>query len=677
MIRDPKRKFDGVLSFLGGQNAGVMPHLLPDAQSAQLWNCTVRGGSVKPRPGIDRIDLSFPTDEIESWFKTKQNQGVKVFRIRGGKTIQVWSVGGRFFTVDVGDGGVVREITPTLNTTVAANFTVPAVGSSVSITVSDGDRIRVGYPVTIGGKIYNVTSISGSTMTAVNVDDTPAAVVSSGTVVIFLDPNSERLGICYMVQAEDFLIAQDGLSKAFIFDGGNSRRAMTEDNEVPTGTVMAYGRGRLWVAIGGNRFVASDIVYGPTGTTDYDRRDAILKFTENTFLAGGGAFTAHGEITAMVFISSMDVSTGQGPLQVITEDAFCSVDAPAERESWAAVRDPIQTISLLANGATSFYGTVPTTNGDIFYRALDGLRTFFVSRREYGSWGNTPISGEMDNVISDDAEDLLKYQSAITFDNRLLFTVGSRPTRRGAYWKGIGVLDFDTISSMRDREPPVYDGTWTGVDPVWLFSGKYGRTERAFIAALNSDGENELWEISTGHQFDDEEGRIKWTIITRGFNFQDPLEMVRLENLELFIKNVIGDCDITVSYRPDDYPCWFQWTADSVCANYRRCSSWGNCETPINFRGGYKTRIGFGQPPDSDETNDGKPSRLGYTHQLKIEVEGYGEIGKLKLVATRVDEEPAPAVDLPETCQEINCCPDDYYAWRSADATTPGGQSDS
>lgn len=674
MIVDKKRRYDGILSFLGGQNSSVLPHLLKENQSFELWNCTVRSGSVKPRPGINPIPLTFPTVEIGNWFKTKQNQGVKIFKSRNGGVMQVWSVGGRFFKVNV-LSKMVSEITPTMNTTVAIAFNAPAVGSSVLICVANGEFVKVGYPIKVMGQIYNVTAKSGDTLTAVNVDDTPATLRNVGDPVTYLDPNSQNLGICYMVQAEDFLIAQDGISRPFIFDGGSSRRSMTEKNEVPTGTVMAYGIGRLWIATGGNKFVASDIVYGPSGTSGYGRRDAILKFTENTFLSGGGAFTAQGEITAMQFVSSMDTSTGQGPLMVITEEAFCSVNAPASREAWSVVTDPIETISLLANGATSFYGTVATVNGDIFYRALDGLRSFFISRREYGSWGNVPISGEMDNVLRHDAEDLLKFQSAITFDNRLLFTLGSRPTRYGAYWKGIGVLDFDTISSMRDKEPPVYDGTWTGVDPVWLFSGKYGRTERAFIAVRNAAGENELWEISKTDQFDDTDGRIKWTIITRGFPFQNPLEMLRLENLELFPKNVIGDCDITVSYRSDDYPCWFQWTADSVCANYRRCATWANCQTPIAFRGGYKTRIGFGQPSDQDETNDGKPARLGYIHQLKIEIEGYSEIQKLRLVATQVDEEPFPAVDLPESCQEINCCPDDYFAWRSVDATSPGGQS--
>lgn len=670
-----KTQADGMMSFLGGQDSGRTPNQLSEAQSFELYNSTVRGGRWQPRPGFDKIELTFPNDEVESWFLTKRNQGTIVFTSINGRTIQVWSVGGRFFTVDVDNGGIVTDITPTKSTSTTAGFTVPAVGSTTTVSVSDSDTVQVGYPMMINGKNYTVISKSGSTLTIENIDDTPASIIASAATVIYLDANSDQVGIVYMVEAEGFLIAQDGLSKAFIFDGGNSRRADPAKQEIPTGTAMAYGIGRLWVAINGGKFVASDIVYGPSGTSAFERRDAILKFTENTFLAGGGAFTAPGNITAMAFVSSLDTSTGQGPLMVFTDSAIVSVNAPTSREAWAAVTNPIQTISLLANGAMSFYGTVPTVNGDLFYRAIDGLRSFFLARREFGTFGNTPISSEIENLLRGDAEDLLQYQSAIVFDNRLLFTGKSIPVQYGSKWKGIGVLDFDNMTSMLDKSPPVYDGVWNGLDTVWLFTGKYGRTQRAFIAAINEDGENELWEISKGHQFDNGSNRIKRTAVTRAFKFSNELEMIQLHNLEIFVAEVIGDCDITVRYRPDEYPCWFAWNDQPVCANWRKCSTWTNCETPTAFRGGYKTRIPFGQPPDVDETNDGKPARLGYTHQLEIVIEGYCEIQKLRVTAKEIDEEPDPRVDLDETCKTFNCCPPDYYEWRISDATDAGGSA--
>lgn len=676
MVREQKIQRDGMFSFLGGHNSGSAANLIRDDESAELWNCTRRNGHLSPRPGWFERDLVFETDEIETWFTEQRVQGCIVFsRIDGSDVKHVWSVGGRFFVIDVINGNMVSEITPTKTTSTTSAFTVPAVGSTVVVAVTDADLIQVGYPVVIGGKNYVVTAKSGSNITVENVDDTPAANIASGTVVVYLDVNDPTIGISYMIIAEDFLIAQDGKSLPFIYDGATSRRAQSHLQEVPVGTVMAYGRGRLWVAIGGNKFVASDIVYGPTGTADYDRRDAILHFTENTFLTGGGAFTAPGKITAMKFMSSLDTSTGQGPLAVFTEEAVCSVFAPLDREQWSVMVDPIQTISLLANGAASFYGTVSTINGDIFYRSLDGVRSFFSAVREFGNWGNTPISREISNLISNDDPNALLFCSGIVFDNRFLFTGSSRSADGRTYWKGIGVLDFDGITSMGTKTPPAFDGIWTGVDPIWIYSGKHGRTDRAFMAVRNADGLNELWEISKADKFDNELGRIKWKWVSRAFRFDSPLEMTRLENCELFPRSVTGEVDLTLKYRPDDYPCWFSWLSQPVCADFRQCSNASCTVPPPNFRTGYRTRIPFGQPQDTDETTDLKPARLGYTHQLSLEIDGYCEIKYAILKAYAVDEEPYPRVDQPESCQLINCCPDDNFAWRSADATESGGET--
>ena len=96
-------------------------------------------------------------------------------------------------------------------------------------------------------------------------------------------------------QAENYMIIQDGSTRAIIFDGGGARRSSAEANEVPTGTAMAYSNGRLWVAKTDRKtLVAGDIVYGPSGTSEHGRRDAVLKFTENDFLNEGGEFSAYG-----------------------------------------------------------------------------------------------------------------------------------------------------------------------------------------------------------------------------------------------------------------------------------------------------------------------------------------------------------------------------------------------
>jgi hypothetical protein len=555
----------------------------------------------------------------------------------------VWSVGGRFFAIDIFNGGKVQEITTTLSTVTTTNFTVPAVGSSVTVMVSDADRILVGYPVVINSKHYNVTAKTANSITATNVDDTPAGVIASGAAVVYLQPNSDKQGICWMIQAEQFLIAQDGLSQPFIFDGATSWRSQ----DMPVGTVMAYGIGRLWLAIHGfvaDAFVAGDIVRSrDSGTAAYDFTDSILHFTENTFLNGGGSFSAFGTIRAMTFMTSLDTSTGQGPLLVMTETTILSVNAPTIRALWAIITNPIVTQSLVSNGSAGFYSTLPTTNGDIFYRALDGMRSFYYAMREFGSWGNVPISSEVTNIIRDDDADLLLYTSGILFDNRLLMTSEARPTNEGALFKGIIALDFHTISRMGQKSPPAYDGVWTGIDVLWLFKVKFGRRERAFAAVRGAAANNELWEITKDNKFDGVDGRIKWRFISRNISFSSAMEAKRLEGLDLWVDNVVGQVDLTAKYRPDEYPCWNNWRAESVCANYRECHTVA-CNIAPTFRPGYKTRIPFGQPLDAEDPNDNKPMRIGYEFQISLEGEGYCELRKLRCKAIEIEEEVSPTV---------------------------------
>ena len=659
MQRDPKTIPDGFVSLIGGQDSGKSASLIRDDQASELWNVTVRGGYPTNRPGFKKILLTFATLEIEEWFTTNVHQGSIVFKPYGQQPIQVWSVGGRIFTVDILTGGMVSEITPRSSTETTSNFTVPGVGTSVLIQVADATRIYAGYPILVGSQEYQVTSISGSTLTAININDTPAAVIASGTVVSYLDQNSSILTKVWMQQADRFLIIQDGFSRAIIFDGGIVRRADPARLEVPTGTVMAYGLGRLWVAINEREFVAGDIIYGPTGTELYNYADAILKFTENTFLAEGGAFSLPfeaGKITAMDFMPVWDTSTGQGPLMVFTESSATSVDASPSRETWKNITSPIQAVSMRGPGPKGSWSTVPIVNGDIFFRSPDGIRSLALAVRGWGDWGSTPLSTEMDNVLVDDDESWLFWTSAIVFDNRLLMTTGNRPGGLRPKFSGMAVLDFHVLSAMAQKLPPVYDGAWTGISIWQLFKGSYDGKERAFAAVQSVDGINELWEISRNSRFDGDEGRIVSTLITRNMFNKGAFNFKRLHNCEIWVDEIVGTVDFRLYYRSDQYPCWTLWNTARVCVEFHNCIGAVNC-APLapQFKPGYKTRIGFGQPADGDENNDAKPIRIGYEFQVMLRWEGKARVRKVRIKAIDVDEQPNPDVGVITVgCAEID-----------------------
>ena len=164
----------------------------------------------------------------------------------------------------------------------------------------------------------------------------------------------------HMVQAENkigsgtstsHLIIQDGTSSPFIWDGSTASYASDESDSVPTGTgPMAFGHGRLWVAKG-RSYVAGDIYGGSNGT---------LQFTENTYLAGGGAFSvpvSAGNITAMRFAAAPNTALGQGELIVATDDAVFTVSVPLDRGTWGATTDPVQRVALINNGSMSHHST--------------------------------------------------------------------------------------------------------------------------------------------------------------------------------------------------------------------------------------------------------------------------------------------------------------------------------
>jgi hypothetical protein len=66
----------------------------------------------------------------------------------------------------------------------------------------------------------------------------------------------------YFCQAGRYLIIQDGLSKPLIYNSSSIIEAGESSTDVPKGTVMAYGQGRLFVLVNDSEIKAGDLIYG-------------------------------------------------------------------------------------------------------------------------------------------------------------------------------------------------------------------------------------------------------------------------------------------------------------------------------------------------------------------------------------------------------------------------------
>jgi hypothetical protein len=663
--------YDGFITFEGGMNSGTVPELLQPTELAMLVNGTVRGGFVTNRPSFRQIPISFGEDAVlQARVQNGRWQGAAYMEeISDYASANGWlvaSIGGRIFRFDIKNAGAsATEITPGGNTIVTVNFVTPAIGANVTIQVFSNENIKGGYEIQINGFNYRVVSTSGTTVMVVENIDAPAGqLVSNGAVVQYWDLNPATRTQAWLWQSEDTMIVNDGQSLPIFYNGASSRRsAGVAAKELPPGRMGAYGNGRNWMALpDGRSYLASDLVgtFSGTGVPSY------LRVTENAYLNGGGSFLVPGnvgDIYAMRFVAIPDTSLGQGPLQVFTPNMVFSCQTPFDRTEWAAVENPLQTVSIIANGALSHYSTI-SVNSDIFFRSSDGIRSWILGRREYTTWGNTPISREMNRITDLDDPSLLYYSSAIYFDNRMLMTCSPVFTQKGVYHRGIIALDFDIISSMRGKAPAVYDGLWTGLQTLQLVKGMFGGRERAFAFVLfggvNTEPEIQLWEILTdGEDYQDQNSiPIQWQFESADMKFtgkgMTDMDVKRLINGELFIDDLRGAVNFEVQYKPDSYPCWIPWHSWAVCAQDRDCGidPLTGCLTINNFKPQYRNRMGMGEPnPRACDEVTNRPFREGTSFQIRMVITGHCRIRKQRYMAIPVAEDTFAKVE----CTASNC----------------------
>lgn len=442
--------------------------------------------------------------------------------------------------------------------------------------------------------------------------------------------------------------------------------------EMPPGRVGCYGMGRVWMSLtDAKQFIGGDINGGPSGTQTFDYRDAVLHTSENSLIAGGGAFStpgANGDIRAMIFASTLDVSLGQGPLQVITPIKAFSCWAPTDRTTWQSVTNPILTESLIGNGSETFYGTI-AVNSDTVFRSAVGLCSLILGRRDFATWGNVPASSEMDRILSLDNPAYLRYVSAINFDNRILFTTASNSlTGKGVFFNGIVALNLDPLSNLRGKLPASFDALWSGLNVLQLLTGRFSNVQRAFAFTTQYDPNHptvstlptQLFEIlptptdvytpinifeetnwlPNDQIYDNGTVPIVWTgessVMFKAPNPKDQA-FHRLIDGEILVDNLQGLVDFALFYKPDQYPCWVPWF------QWQECAVKDSDESKAQFR----PRMGMGEPSATPyDISTGRALREGYVFQVKWIIQGHCRFLGLRAKAVTL---PIPAFAPPNS----------------------------
>jgi hypothetical protein len=401
--------------------------------------------------------------------------------------------------------------------------------------------------------------------------------------------------------------------------------------ELPAGRMGAYGLGQNWVSlVDGLSFIASDVSRGPSGTFAYNFRDSVLKTTDLTFRGGNFAIPGAGNvITAMIFTANLDLALGQGSLQVCTSAFMASCQAPIDYQN-PPDNGPILTYSLIGSGPLGQNSTF-VVNSDVYFRSTYGTGSLILARRDFDGPGNLPDSSEMERVVVLDNETLLGYGSGAYFDNRELMTVSPQATSQGVIHAGLIAKNFDTLSSLRNKSQPCWDGLWTGINILQLVGGIFQGVKRQFAFTFNiSLSKIELYEIlpTEGNNFDNQNVPIVWSFETGAlFNrdIKDPGQLVSLRDAEFAVDDVIGTVRFDAYYKSDQ-GCWTPWHSFSICAT--------EASLPQYF-----PRLGLGEPAATDcqSVND-IPARDGYTFQVKFVITGHCRFLRLRLAAVTLPD---------------------------------------
>lgn len=673
---------DSLASFEAGMNSGNAPLLLAANQLAFASNITVRGSYATHRPPVSKQTLNFGGDAaLEAAFIGGLFQGACYYKPDTGMEKLVVSISGHLYL-----------LSPSGSTWTVTDVSIPGDLNSATVTqawlwqaekwviVTDGTpNLPIFFDGTTSRRslgssqvAFTVTAVATPNFVAVNefwdITLNAAAPVipvgtsmwgpSLGTYVVAVDLGGGQ----YRVQRTSATGPPAGTVFAPTYTGTAIYAVLSE---LPAGRMGAYGMGRVWMSlIDGKQFIAGDIEGGPSGTVANNFRDAVLKVTENAFLNGGGFFStpgALGDIRAMIFASTLDASLGQGPLQVMTPTRCFSVNAPVDRNTWVSLTNPILTESLISNGSEAQGGTT-NANGDIMMRAIDGIRSLILGRREFATWGNVPISSEMDRVLSKDVQDLLLYASSIVFDNRLLITAGPNPDPgHGVFHTGIIALNFDALSNLRGKAPSCYDGLWFGINTLQLLVGRFAAKEKAYAFTYHlQKKEIELFEIlptpkdvftttvlpTNAEVYDNGQIPIVWTLESpilfkqkEGQNQQ----FHRLIDGEVAVDNLTGLVTFAAYYKPDQYPCWVPWLA------WEECAKVDSTQSKPQFR----PRMGLGEPPSADcDPSTNRPMREGYQFQFKLIVTGHCRILGLRFKAITIPEPAFAAPNCGATCPD-------------------------
>lgn len=495
-------------------NSADPPHKIALNQVARMVNCQLVNHLPTTRPGARVIPLSGPMSEFVA-----------------GSNIQ----GSLFFNPAMGQGGIqLAQNTSSL---------AVAVGGRKFLTKIIGRRHAT------RGEILDITG--------------------------FAETN-RQLHLVYWAQWEDLLVANDGQSPAFAWDGSASHFSHGYDSvnkhasRIPNGaTCLGYAHARGIVVANSKAILASDSLH----QTDASTSANLENFEDQVYWATGQYFlppTLLFGINAIANLPQRSTQHGHGETIFHCANGLFSIDFNVfPRSAWTST--PMVKTAYGECGATGPYA-VAVFNGDQIFRTRKGVQSLRSAAANVYVEGQPEdsVGTEVSTWLASDYARWLRFAAVVPWSAAKRAVVTCQPIVQGRFrWhRGMLVKNFDPAVTERG-EASVWEGLWTlppqmgGI--VQPISGIFGDEERLFAWTRGSDGRNRLVEFdSTLHEDVLEDGTrvpIEAQVITRAVDAGEWWKQREFTLGRLYLRDIEGSVDWGVWYRTAENPRWLPWKA--------------------------------------------------------------------------------------------------------------------
>ena len=286
---------------------------------------------------------------------------------------------------------------------------------------------------------------------------------------------------------------------------------------------------------------------------------------------------------------------------------------------------------------------VVPVNGDLFYQAMDGVRSLAIAVRNFGRVGkcSNQQAGATGYSVQQSCLDAVcerhQFRQPHVADGRPV-SDGQRGGSSGNYRCSTSIL----LGSMVDRLPPAWEGMYEGLDILQLTEADFGGLQRAFATwSASVTGNIDIWEFTTQDRWDsqveNDGDRVTWYLETPAYTWGDPFMLKKLDGLELWFDKMLGTVQFMVEYKVDQTPCWIPWHAWKQCVakDCREDPEAVTCpEYPVQpYCEGFKATVSLPTPPSPCEPNNARPSSEGYQFQIRLTIKGWCRLRGLRIYA--------------------------------------------